>query len=93
MTCDWYPMDTAPTDRQILVVDADGSRAIVEWVQSRRSQGYWSLTEAGSYAEDTEFNAVAWAPGALPDPPRHPPAERRYWWDDLIQGPIVRDVQ
>lgn len=76
---DWQPMDLAPRDREILAVDEYGYRAVVEW----RSH-HWALTVCGTYAEDDEFDAIAWAPGALPEAPPKP--EPKHWWDERPQA-------
>jgi hypothetical protein len=64
----WQPIETAPRDGAPILGYADCSFAVVEWY---KAGGYWSLSEAGSYAEDSEWHPTHWTP--LPKPPSQPP--------------------
>jgi hypothetical protein len=59
----WEPIDSAPKDGSSILGYADSSFAVVEWYRG----GWWSLSEPGAYAEDSEWNPTHWMP--LPEPP------------------------
>jgi hypothetical protein len=58
----WQPIETAPQDGKAILGYADGIMTTVTW-----SGRYWNLCEAGSFAEDGEWNPTHWMP--LPEPP------------------------
>lgn len=60
----WRPIETAPKDRPILGY-ADGVQTTVAWFGA--DDGWWSLCEAGAFAENGEWTPTHWMP--LPDPP------------------------
>ena len=63
----WRPIESAPRDGTAILGWADGSFAVVHWVDWGRGDGDWQLTETGSFADDGPWWPTHWQP--LPPPP------------------------
>jgi len=66
----WRTMKTAPKDgTPILGYDGYNMTTVFYWhPYNRPGDGWWSLVEAGAYAEDSEWTPTHWMP--LPPPPK-----------------------